>query len=171
VSPLDAPLPGIDNLRRRDDRRMRRRVTDERPTVEPTIGTPPVAPLPLGLWAVAALLIAGGVAFLMGAIGAGPSFLSGGMIGLQTSSEGRVILAVLSVGMIVAAVGILLRIRLAWGLTMFIVLIGLAVNLLAYIGGDPNYLRLALFVVTAFYLNQRAVRDVFLGPVARRSAA
>ena len=149
-------------------------MTDERRSVGPPTAGPPIetapVPLPLGLWAVAVLLILGGLAFLMGALGGGPSFLSGGMIGLLASAAGRVVLAVLAVGMIVAAVGILLRMRIAWGLTMFIVLIGLAVNLLAYVGGDPNYLRLAVFVVTAFYLNQRAVREVFLGPVARRPA-
>jgi len=69
--------------------------------------------------------------------------------------------------MILAAIGILLRIPSAWGLTMLIVLIGLVVNLLAYVGGDPNYLRLAIFVLTAFYLNQRAVREVFIGPSPR----
>jgi hypothetical protein len=70
--------------------------------------------------------------------------------------------------MFVAAIGLLLRVRPAWGLTMFLVGIGLAVNLYAYFRGDPNYLRLALFVATAFYLNQRPVREVFLGPGSRR---
>ena len=54
----------------------------------------------------------------------------------------------------------------AWGLTMLIVGIGLAVNLVAYFGGDPNYLRMAIFVLMAFYLNQRPVSEVFLGPSA-----
>ena len=170
VSTLDGPVQGADNVRRRDERRDEGGVvTDERPTTEPPIGRPTVAPLPFGLWAVAILLAVGGVAFIMGATGAGPTFLSGGMIGLQGSALGRGILAVLGVAMILAAIGILFRIGLAWGLTMFIVLIGLAVNLLAYVGGDPNYLRLALFVVTAFYLNQRAVRDVFLEPTSTRA--
>lgn len=131
----------------------------------------PRAPLPLGLWAIAVLLVIGGVAFLLGVAGAGPSFLAGGLIGLQTSPEGRTALAVLAVAMIVAAVGILLRIGPAWGLTMLIVGIGLVVNLFAYFSGDPNYLRLAVFVATAFYLNQRAVREVFLGPGSRRLGA
>jgi hypothetical protein len=120
--------------------------------------------LPLGLWVVAALLVAGGIAFVMGAFGAGPSFLSGGLVGLGGSDQGRIVLAVLAAAMVLAAIGIVLRVRAAWGLTMLIVLIGLVVNLWAYFRGDPNYLRLAIFVVTAFYLNQRVVREVFHTP-------
>jgi hypothetical protein len=143
-------------------------VTEVRPGTGPASDPGLRAPLPLGLWAIAVLLVIGGIAFLMGAAGSGPSFLSAGLIGLQASPGGRVALAVLAVAMIVAAVGILLRIRPAWGLTMLIVGIGLVVNLVAYIGGDPNYLRLAVFVVAAFYLNQRVVREVFLAPDSRR---
>ena len=142
-------------------------MTDDGPEAGPAIGSQPGAPLPLGLWAIAVLLVIGGIAFLLGVAGAGPSFMSGGLIGLQTFPEGRVALAVVAVAMILAAIGILLRIPSAWGLTMLIVLIGLVVNLLAYVGGDPNYLRLAIFVLTAFYLNQRAVREVFIGPSPR----
>jgi hypothetical protein len=126
--------------------------------------------LPIGLWVVAALLVAGGIAFVMGAFGAGPSLLSGGLIGLGGSDPGRIVLAILAAAMILAATGIVLRIRAAWGLTMLLVLIGLVVNLWAYFGGDPNYLRLALFVVTAFYLNQRVVREVFHTPREERVA-
>jgi len=54
-------------------------------------------------------------------------------------------------------------VRSAWGLTMLIVGLGLAVNLIAYFSGDPNFLRMAIFVLMAFYLNQRPVREVFLG--------
>jgi hypothetical protein len=60
----------------------------------------------------------------------------------------------------------LLRVRSAWGLAMFLVMIGLAVNLFSYFSGDPNLLRLLIFVITAFYLNQRAVREVFAQPPA-----
>jgi hypothetical protein len=137
-------------------------VTDDGPTTRPPIGSRVAVPLPLGLWVVAALLVAGGIAFALGAFGVGPSFLSGGLIGLGGSDQGRIVLAILATAMILAAIGIVLRVRAAWGLTMFIVLIGLVVNLSAYFGGDPNYLRLAIFVVTAFYLNQRVVREVFL---------
>jgi hypothetical protein len=44
---------------------------------------------------------------------------------------------------------------------MFLVMIGLAVNLYSYFTGDANLLRLLIFVVIAFYLNQRVVREIF----------
>ena len=146
-------------------------MSDERSAGSAATGPGAKAPLPLALWAVALLMALGGLGFLLGVFGAGPSILAGGLIGLQTSAEGRVLLAIVAVAMLLAAVGVLLRIRSAWGLTMLLVGIGLAVNLYAYVRGDPNYLRLALFVATAFYLNQRSVREVFLGPGSRRLRA
>ena len=141
---------------------------DEQSDARPS-GVPPArVPLPLGLWAISALLVVGAILFLLGIAAAGPSILAGGLIGLQDTTEGRVVLAVLAAAMFVAAAGLVLRIRSAWGLTMLIVGIGLAVNLFAYFRSDPNYLRLALFVVIAFYLNQSAVREVFLGTGVRR---
>ena len=142
-------------------------MTDEGPAARPPIGSRAAVPLPVGLWAVAVLLVIGGIGFLTAVSGGGPSFLEGGLIGIQASPAGRVALAVAGAAMILSAAGLLLRLQPAWGLTMFIVLIGLVVNLVAYVSGDPNYLRLAIFVLMAFYLNQRAVREVFAGPSAR----
>ena len=87
--------------------------------------------------------------------------LTGGMLGIERSLEGRAGIGVFAAAMIAAGIGMLLRIRSAWGLAMFLVMLGLAVNLYSYVSGDPNLIRLTLFVVTAFYLNQRAVREVF----------
>ena len=143
-------------------------MTDVGPTEQPAVGTRVQVPLPIGLWAVALLLVVGGIGFLMAVFGIGPSFLAGGLIGIKDSQVGQAALVITGVAMVVAAAGLLLRIQSAWGLTMLIVGIGLLVNLLAYIGGDPNYLRMAIFVLMAFYLNQRSVREVFLGPGARR---
>jgi len=42
-------------------------VTDDGPEAGPAIGSQPGAPLPLGLWAIAVLLVIGGIAFLLGA--------------------------------------------------------------------------------------------------------
>jgi len=69
---------------------------------------------------------------------------------------------------VLAAVGLILRVQSAWGLTMLIVGLGLIVNLIAYFSGDPNFLRMAIFVLMAFYLNGRPVREVFLGLDAGR---
>jgi hypothetical protein len=125
----------------------------------------------LGLWAVAVLLVVGGVGFLMAVFDVGPPFLAGGLVGIKDSQAGQAVLLITVVAMIAAAVGLLLRIQAAWGLTMLIVGLGLAVNLVAYIAGDPNFLRMTIFVLMAFYLNARPVRDVFLGPTAARPGA
>jgi hypothetical protein len=121
----------------------------------------PRPPLPLGLWVIAVLLAIGGVAILLAAIGVRESLLSGGLMSLESSSEGRLVVGLFGAAMIVAGIGMLLRIRSAWGLGMFLVGIGLAANLVSYFLGDPNLLRLAIFVVIAFYLNQRVVREIF----------
>jgi hypothetical protein len=124
----------------------------------------PRPPLPLGLWAIAVLLAIGGVAIVLTAIGARESVLAGGLLSLDASPEGRVVIGAFGAAMIVAGIGMLLRVRSAWGLAMFVVMIGLAVNLYSYFTGDPNLLRLAIFVVIAFYLNQRVVREIFAEP-------
>jgi hypothetical protein len=63
-------------------------------------------------------------------------------------------------GALVGALGLLLRLRWGWVLTMVMVGIGLAVNLVRVAAGVPDFLELLLLVVTAFYLNQRAVRAI-----------
>jgi hypothetical protein len=137
-------------------------VTEVGPT-QPPVGAHAEVPLPLGLWAVAALLAVGGVGFVMAALDVGPPFLAGGLVGIEGASWGNALLTIVGAAMIVSAGGLLLRVRSAWGLTMLIVGLGLAVNLIAYFSGDPNFLRMAIFVLMAFYLNQRPVREVFLG--------
>jgi lysylphosphatidylglycerol synthetase-like protein (DUF2156 family) len=63
----------------------------------------------------------------------------------------------------VVAVGLWMGSRRAWVLTMVMVGIGLVVSLYLYAQGHPPYLRLAIDVVIAFYLNQGSVRDHFTG--------
>lgn len=145
-------------------------MTEVGPTTQPPVGARAEAPLPLGLWVVAALLVVGGVGFLMAVFDIGPAFLAGGLVGVKDSQAGQVILVITGVAMLLAAVGLLLRVASAWGLTMLIVGIGLVVNLIAYFTGDPNFVRMAIFVLMAFYLNGRPVRDVFLGVDAGRPA-
>jgi len=118
-------------------------VTEVGPTTQPPVGTRADVPLPLGLWVVAALLVVGGVGFLMAVFDIGPAFLAGGLVGIKDSQAGQAILVISGVAMLLAAVGLLLRIQSAWGLTMLIVGLGLVVNLVAYFSGDPNFLRMA----------------------------
>jgi hypothetical protein len=134
---------------------------DDERSARPDLEEATRPPLPLGLWAIAVLLVIGGAAIVLSAIGVRESLLSGGLLSLDASSEGRIVIGVFGVAMITAGAGMLLRSRSAWGLAMFLVMIGLAVNLYSYFTGDANLLRLLIFVVIAFYLNQRVVREIF----------
>lgn len=63
----------------------------------------------------------------------------------------------------VAAVGLWMGSRRAWVLTMVVVGVGLLISLYLYALSEPQYLRMAIDIVIAFYLNQGAVRDHFAG--------
>ncbi len=76
----------------------------------------------------------------------------------ELAPAGFVILALLR---LVAAVGLWRGSRRAWVLAMLLVGVGLIISLYLYALGDPPYLRMAIDVVIAFYLNQGAVRDYF----------
>jgi hypothetical protein len=78
-------------------------------------------------------------------------------------ADGRVslLIVVLVALRLVAALGLWLGWRRGWVLTMLLVGISLVVDLLLYIGGQPMYLRMAMDVVIALYLNQGAVREYF----------
>jgi hypothetical protein len=145
-------------------------VTEVGPTTQPPVGARADVPLPLGLWVVAALLVVGGVGFLMAVFDVGPPFLAGGLVGMKDSQAGQAVIVIAGVAMLLAAVGLILRVQPAWGLTMLIVGLGLVVNLIAYLTGDPNFLRMAIFVLMAFYLNGQPVREVFLGVGSGRPA-
>ena len=174
--PADRRVSTLDRGPRRADNKANGKrgwqgaVTEVGPTTQPPIGARAEVPLPLGLWVVAALLVVGGVGFLMVVFDVGPPFLAGGLVGIKDSQVGQPVLVVTGVAMLLAAVGLLLRVPSAWGLTMLIVGLGLVVNLIAYFTGDPNFLRMAIFVLMAFYLNGRPVREVFLGVDAGRRA-
>lgn len=62
---------------------------------------------------------------------------------------------------LIAAGGLWLGYRWAWALAMIVVGVSLVVSLYLYWLGDPPYLRMAIDVVVAFYLNQGAVREYF----------
>ena len=64
---------------------------------------------------------------------------------------------------VIAAVGLLRGWRRAWVITMFLVGLSLVVSLTLYWNGEPRYVRMAVDVVVAFYLNQGAVRGYFEG--------
>jgi hypothetical protein len=121
-----------------------------------------VGPLPLGLWFACILLLVSGVVLLLAAAGLSQGILTGGLLGLAGSLEGRVVIGLIGGTSIAAGIGMALRMPAAWGVGMLVVGLGLAAQLVAYFRGDPNLLRLAIYVAMAFYLNQRPVREVFL---------
>jgi hypothetical protein len=64
---------------------------------------------------------------------------------------------------LVAAAGLWLGWRRGWVLTMLLVGASLVIDLWLYWNGQPLYLRMAMDVVVALYLNQKAVREFFEG--------
>lgn len=67
------------------------------------------------------------------------------------------------------AISLLLMVRWAWPLALFVLSIQLAVGLWAYYHGHPNYVTMALGVIAIFYLNSRDVRGAFGYVRARES--
>lgn len=78
--------------------------------------------------------------------------------GLESVHAIEAIAAAISV---VGAVGLLLRRRWGWTGTMLLTGVSLFFANLAALGGVTNDLRLLVLVASAFYLNQRVVRDWF----------
>ena len=74
--------------------------------------------------------------------------------------------AILSIVTFVVAIGLWRVDRWAWYVAMIWTGLGLALQILLYLGGHGNYVHMAIYVVEAFYLNQREVKEVFrLQPV------
>lgn len=72
-------------------------------------------------------------------------------------------LAILSVA---AAVGLWRLARFGWYAVMLLTGFGLILQLAFYVWATPNFLNLGIYVVSAFYLNQREVKGIFLAPPA-----
>jgi hypothetical protein len=62
---------------------------------------------------------------------------------------------------VLVAVLLLRRNPFGWVLAMIIICISLAVYLVAWFVGDPEYIRMAVYSIMALYLNQRSVRTTF----------
>ncbi len=75
----------------------------------------------------------------------------------QIAAVVEVVLAILT---IIGAIGLLLRTRWGWVMTMLLVGINLLVGLIDVAIGEPRFIVLLIHVVTAFYLNQRSVRSM-----------
>jgi hypothetical protein len=129
----------------------------------PADGAPRSRPgLPVGAVLLAILQFTEGV-WLLAALGgvrmAAEAGLPADLLGLGVAG-GYAIVAVAALR-IVAALGLLARVRAAWVLVMLITGVGLALTITGYALGRPDAVRLLLDVASAFYLNQPGVRAVF----------
>jgi hypothetical protein len=126
-----------------------------------------IAGRPFGILVLAALAIAGGVWALTGVAGqrAVPEF---SLKGLELAPElVRALIAGWAVALLLGAVLLLALHRWGWVLLMLATGLGLLAALWQWWLGNPEPVRLALLVATAFYLNGHAVRDLLLRPVER----
>ena len=86
---------------------------------------------------------------------------------LEALGDQEQLYAIASIVAIVIAIGLWRLDRWAWYLAMTWTGIGLVVQILLYLGHHQSYLHMAVYVVEAFYLNQREVKEVFkLQPVS-----
>jgi hypothetical protein len=124
-----------------------------------------IAGRPLGLFLVAAIrlihavtMVAIATGQLETAVGAPLASLVGG------TDVTRVVLLVIAVLDVIAAVGLLALHRWGWVLSMALTGLALLSALIARYNGYSDDLIMLLNVIAAFYLNQRAVRQLVLGP-------
>ena len=88
-------------------------------------------------------------------------------------ADGRISLVIIGLVelRLIAAVGLWTGWRRGWVLTMLLVGISLTLNLWLYWNGQHLFLRMAIDVVLALYLNQGAVREFFDGMPSSPSQA
>jgi hypothetical protein len=137
-------------------------------TPEVTAGDRPPPPseasrrLPLGAWILAGIQALLAAWALAGLLGLRPLDESSGLGVLSASAEAvRVALIGVVAIQILAAFGLLLRLRVAWVVIMVLTGVSLALGLWALSAGVGQPLRMAVDVLAALYLNQRAVRRAF----------
>lgn len=133
--------------------------------------TPPPAQAfgrwPFGLLVVAILRIAHAVLlFQVGLSGVGNPRVGVPMLNADATLT-RTADITLAVITIVGVIGLLAFQRWGWVVTVVLVGVGLLGDLIRVWVGVPDYISLAILVVTAFYLNGRAIRSlagVRIGP-------
>ncbi len=82
----------------------------------------------------------------------------------------RVVIAGWAMALLAGALLLLALHRWGWVLLMVVTGLGLLGSLWQWWTGNPEPIRLALLVVTAFYLNGHQVRDLFFRSVERAGA-
>lgn len=125
---------------------------------------------PFSIIALAVLAAVGGIWVLGGAAGLRPvDHYPFGDIELS-DTVARTVALVWGVVLLVSAILIALLNRWGWVVLMIATGIGLLAALWQWWIGHPEPARLAIFVVTAFYLNAREARDLLLAPGGRAPA-
>jgi hypothetical protein len=121
-----------------------------------------IAGRPFGILALAVLAVAGGLWALSGVAGLRPvpEFV---LKGVEIPEEiVRLVVAGWVVMLLAGALFLLALHRWGWVLLMLGTGLGLMASLWQWWMGNPEPIRLALLVVTAFYLNGHQVRDLLL---------
>jgi hypothetical protein len=115
---------------------------------------------PLGIWIIVAMqvLLAGSLLI----VAATDTDVGSTTSGVPLEPEARALYAAWAVMAMVFAFWLWRLKRRGWVLTMMLTGISLAANLAIWWSGDPNFVRMGLQAVTAFYLNSAPVRDLFL---------
>jgi hypothetical protein len=122
---------------------------------------------PFGILALAGLAVAGGLWALLGVAGLRP-VPEFALKGLQIPEEiVRIVVAGWVVMLLAGALFLLALHRWGWVLLMLGTGLGLLASLWQWWMGNSEPIRLALLVVTAFYLNGHQVRDLLLRPADR----
>jgi hypothetical protein len=120
--------------------------------------------LPLGVYLLAGLRIADAAVLIAAATGArqiaGDSVIADLLPDPAYLDALYVIAAVLSVAV---AIGLVAGHRWGWAGAMILTGFGLLLADFAFVKGASNDVRLILLVLSAFYLNQRVVRERFWG--------
>ena len=126
-----------------------------------------IAGRPFGIIALAGLAVAGALWALSGVAGLRP-VPEFALKGLEVPEEVvRVIVAGWVVMLLAGAFFLLALHRWGWVLLMLGTGLGLMASLWQWWMGNDEPIRLALLVVTAFYLNGHQVRDLLLRPAER----
>jgi hypothetical protein len=108
----------------------------------------------------------GNVAANLAAVGGLLGPRSGSLVGLFGNEVHVLDVFFLGLGLlsVVGALALWRLNRFGWYAIMLLTGFGLAFQIALWVWATPNYVNLAIFVVSAFYLNQREVKEIFLAP-------
>lgn len=124
--------------------------------------------IPLPVVVIALLIVANSILGITALLGyrQAPEGSGSDLITNALGTDAR-FFTIIHVVAIIAAIALLRGMRSGWFAVMVLTGVGLAFDLITWWAGHPDYLRMALWVFVAFYLNQRDVRAIYEG--GRRS--